>query len=276
MRHYFPIRVFCLKTLVVLLTAMLCATFVWGQDNPEALEEEYVIGAEDVLNITVWDNNDLTVNVRVKLDGYITYKYVGRVKASGLTASQLAKVLGERLADGYINDPHVIVQVATYKSKEIFIIGEVNRPGTYYLTKKTTIVEAISMAKGPTNNADSEVIIVRQAHNGNGENITVNLLKALEGDLSQNILVLEGDSVFLNKAKTFFIMGEVNKPGQYKLEKNTSVRKAISIAGGHTEKAALGRVKIIRIVEGAEQEREIELEETVEPLDTIVVPQSYF
>ena len=276
MRHCFSIRSFCLKTLVISLTAVLCASFAWGQGNPEALEEEYVIGAEDVLRITVWDNADLTGNVRVELDGYITYKYVGRVKASGLTTSQLAKVFGEKLADGYINDPQVTVQVATYRSKEIFIIGEVNRPGTYYLTKKTTIIEAISMAQGPTNNADSEVIIVRQAQNGKGENMTVNLLDALEGDLSQNIFVHDGDSIFLNKAKTFFIMGEVNRPGQYKLEKATSVRKAISIAGGHTERAALGRVKIIRIVEGNELEREVQLEEAVEPLDTIVVPQSYF
>ena len=258
------------------LTVVLCASFAWGQGNPEALEEEYVIGAEDVLKITVWDNDDLTGNVRVGLDGYINYKYVGRVKASGLTTSQLAKVFGEKLADGYINDPQVTVEVTIYRSKEIFIIGEVNQPGTYYLTKKTTIVEAISMAKGPTKNADSEVIIVRQARNGESENITVNLLNALEGDLSQHILVLDGDAIFLNKAKTFFIMGEVNKPGQYKLEKNTSVRKAISIAGGHTERAALGRVKVIRIVESEEQEREVQLEETVEPLDTIVVPQSYF
>ena len=71
-------------------------------------------------------------------------------------------------------------------------------------------------------------------------------------------------------------MGEVNKPGQYKLEKDTSVRKAISIAGGHTERAALGRVRVISVVEGKEQDREAELEEMVEPLDTIVVPQSYF
>ncbi len=276
MRHCFSIRSFCLKTLTLSLIAVLFASFAWGQGNPEALEEEYVIGAEDVLNITVWDNKDLTGNVRVELDGYITYKYVGRVKAFGLTTSQLAKVFGEKLADGYINDPQVTVQVATFRSKEIFIIGEVNRPGTYYLSKKTTIVEAISMAQGPTNDADSEVTIVRQAHNGQGENITVSLLNALEGDMSQNILVLDGDSIFINKAKTFFIMGEVNRPGQYKLEKDTSVRKAISIAGGHTERAALGRVKIIRDVEGEENESEVQLEEAVVARDTIVVPQSYF
>jgi polysaccharide export outer membrane protein len=166
--------------------------------------------------------------------------------------------------------------VATYRSKEIHIIGEVNRPGTYYLKKRTMIVEAISMAQGPTNGADPEVIIVRQVLNGEGENITVNLRRALEGDTSQNIEIREGDSIYLSKAKTFFIMGEVNRPGQFKLEKDTSIRKAISIAGGHTERAALNRVKVIRIVDKKEREQEVALDEIVQPQDTIVVPQSYF
>ncbi len=266
----------CLVTVFALMSVALCPATVRGQVDTETLEDEYVIGAEDVLRITVWDNDDLTVNVRVGLDGYIAYKYIGRVKASGLSTSELAGIIAEKLAEGYINDPQVNVQVATYRSKEIFIIGEVNRPGTYYLTKRTTIVEAISMAQGPKSDADSDVIIVRKGDKGKGRNITVNLRKALEGDLSQNIAVLDGDSIFLSKAKTFFILGEVHKPGQYKLEKDTSVRKAISIAGGHTERAALGRVKIIRIVEGEEQEMDVQLEEAVEPLDTIVVPQSYF
>ncbi len=276
MLHGTRIRGYCLATVFALISIALCSAIVWGQEDTETLEDEYVIGAEDVLRITVWDNADLTVNVRVGLDGYITYKYIGRVKASGLNSSELSGMIAEKLSEGYINDPQVNVQIATYRSKEIFIIGEVNRPGTYYLTKRTTIVEAISMAQGPKSDADSDVIIVRKEKVGKVKNITVNLRKALEGDLTQNIMVLDGDSIFLSKAKTFFIMGEVHKPGQYKLEKDTSVRKAISIAGGHTERAALGRVKIIRTIEREEVEREVKLEDTVEPLDTIVVPQSYF
>ncbi len=255
---------------------MFCASPSLTREPTGDDSKEYVVGAEDVLKITVWDNADLTGNVKVGLDGYLEYKFIGRIKASGLTTSQVAVVIRERLAQGYINDPQVTVQVATYRSKAIFIIGEVNRPGTYYLTKQTTIVEAISLAQGPTKDADSEVIIVRKGENGEGNNIIVDLRRALEGDLSQNIVIQESDSIFFSKAKTFFIMGEVHKPGQYKLEKETSVRRAISIAGGHTEKAALKRVKIIRIDDKGEQERQVKLDELVQPLDTLVVPQSYF
>ncbi|HEB02417.1 MAG TPA: periplasmic polysaccharide biosynthesis/export protein [Nitrospirae bacterium] len=270
------IRGLCLQVCVIAAAIMFCASPSLSRGTTGADSKEYVVGAEDVLNITVWDNEDLTGNVKVGLDGYLEYKFIGRIKASGLTTSQVAGVVSERLAQGYINDPQVTVHVATYRSKAIFIIGEVNRPGTYYLTKQTTIVEAISMAQGPTRDADPEVIIVRKGEKGEGNNIIVNLRRALEGDLSRNIVVQEGDSIFISKAKTFFIMGEVHKPGQYKLEKDTSVRRAISIAGGHTEKAALNRVKIIRIDDKGEQERQVKLDELVQPLDTLVVPQSYF
>jgi polysaccharide export outer membrane protein len=254
------------------MLVLLATGNVTGKDT----SEEYIIGPEDVLKITLWGDKDLTGPVRVNLDGTITYKFIGRLKASGMTTYELADIISKKLSEGYIVDPQVTVQVAKYVSKKIFIIGEVNRPGTYYLTKRTTIVEAVSMAQGPTNAADPEIIIVRQDEEGKGKSITVNLQEALEGDLTQNIFIEGGDSIYVSKAKTFFIMGEVHKPGQYMLDEDTTIRKAISIAGGHTERAALNRVKVVRYVEGEEEEREVELDEMVSPLDTIVVPQSYF
>ena len=246
------------------------------EQQAAASDKVYIIGPEDVLKITVWDHDDLTKSVTVDLDGYINYKFVGRVRVEGLSMNALAKKLETMLADGYIREPHVTVQVESYRSRKLFIIGEVHKPGTYYLTRRMTIVEAISMAQGPTAAADREITIVRKSDDGSSSNLLVNLQRALEGDTSQDIEVMPGDAIYISKAKTFFIMGEVHKPDQYKLEKDTTFRKALSIAGGHTEKAALGRIKVIRLVNGEKVEKEVELEEMVQPFDTIVVPQSYF
>ena len=274
---------------VLLLVLFLCTASSAAQGEPakEAVQD-YVIGPQDVLEIVVWNNKDLSGKTAVTLDGHINYQLIGKLKTAGLNTSELAVKITELLADGYLIDPQVTVRVLEYRSKKVFIVGEAMKPGTYYLTKKTTLVEAVSMAGGPTKEADREVIVVRpfadmpegnqetQSLGSQGKQIRVDLRSALEGDLSQNIFVENGDSIFIPKAKTFFIMGEVRKSGEYKLERGTTVRKAVSIAGGASEKAALGRIKVFRIIDGKDVESRIGLDELLLPNDTVTVPESIF
>ena len=274
---------------ILLLVLFLCTAALADQGGPatEAVQE-YVIGPQDVLEIVVWDNDDLSGKTAVALDGHINYQLIGKLKAAGLSPSELAVKVTELLADGYLIDPQVTVRVLEYRSRKVFILGEAVKPGTYYLTKKTTLIEAISMAGGHTKDADREVIVVRPDKNmpeGNpatrslgaqGRQIKVDLRSALEGDLSQNIYVENGDSIFVPKAKTFFIMGDVRNPGEYKLQRGTTVRKAVSLAGGATEKAALGRIKVVRVIDGKEVESRIGLDEPLLPNDTVMVPESFF
>jgi polysaccharide export outer membrane protein len=274
---------------ILLLVLSLCTVAFASQDGPATgVVQDYVIGPQDVLEIVVWDNEDLSGKAAVTLDGYINYQLIGKLKAAGLSPSKLAGKVTELLADGYLIDPQVTVRVIEYRSRKVFIVGEAVKPGTYYMTKKTTLVEAISMAGGHTKDADREVIVVRpdkdmtagdlasQSLGVQGRQIIVDLRSALEGDLSQNIYVENGDSIFIPKAKTFFIMGEVRSPGEYKLEKGTTVRKAISLAGGTTEKASLGRIKVVRVVDSKEVESSVGLDEPLMPNDTVMVPESFF
>ncbi len=282
---------------IPLIIASVLLTFALSLSVPDPASaggkasEDYVIGPQDVLKIVVWENEDLSGMVAVTLDGYINYHLIGKIKASGLTTGELADKITALLANGYIVNPQVTVEVVKYMSKKIFIIGEVKKPGTYYLTRKTTLVEAISMAGGTTDNADREVIIVRPdkhrksavnrakqplSQAEGGRQIKVDLRSAVEGDLTQNIFVHDGDSIFIPKAKSFFIMGEVKSPGRYKLEKGTTILKAISIAGGETEKAAKNRTKVIRNIKGEKFERKVSLDELVRSEDIIIVPESFF
>jgi polysaccharide export outer membrane protein len=279
---------FALVVFAVAFFFCVSTVFAANGGSVSGAATDYIIGPQDVLEITVWDNKDLSGRVSVSLEGYITYQLVGKVRAAGLSAGEVANKITLLLADGYIVNPQVAVEVVEYKSQKVFIIGEAVKSGTYYLTKETTIVEAISMAGGPTKDADREVIVVRPkmaaaggapaspVDPGEGEQIKADLRSALEGDLSQNIIVRSGDSIFIPKAKTFFIMGEVSNPGEYKLDRGTTVRKAISLSGGATDTASIGRTKVIRVVGDKEVESSIDLDEPVLPNDTIVVPESIF
>lgn len=265
------------------LCVLLLASFVFAEPDVT----DYVIGPEDVLEVIVWESDDLSGKAAVSLEGYINFHLIGKVRASGLNTGELSRKITELLAGGYIVNPQVTVRVMEYKSQKVFIIGEVQRPGTYYLTRKTSLVEAVAMAGGLSGDADREVLVVRPKRKGpdkaqpsspaeEGEQIRLDLSGALEGDLSQNVYLQSGDSVFVPRVKTFSIMGEVKSPGKYNLDKGTSVIKAISMAGGTTEKAAMGRTKVVRMSGDKIKETKVGMDETVQPNDIIIVPESFF
>ncbi|MDH5716855.1 MAG: SLBB domain-containing protein [Spirochaetia bacterium] len=260
---------------------MLFVFFELNAENIYKLNEEYKIGPQDVLEIKVWDNEDFGGKVVVSLTGFINYQFIGKIEVTGLTTGELAQKITDGLSDDYLINPQVTIEVVKYRSQKVSISGEIARPGTYYLTKKTSLVEIIAEAGGYTKEAGTEVIIVRNkdAENQNNKNqklIKVDIKKALEGDFNQNIYVENNDSIFIPIAKSFYIMGEVKRPGKYNLERDITILNAISLAGGETNKAAINRTKVIRLTGKTTTEKKIELNEIVNPNDIIIVPESFF
>jgi len=256
-------------------------SFLYGQTD-------YVLGPEDEISITVWDHPDLMRKERINLEGKISFPLIGELQVTGLSQLQLEKRLKDMLADGYIVDPQVSVQVTEYRSQKVFVIGEVNSPGAYPLTKRTLLVEAIAMAGGVKPEADNEVMIVRPKKNhvpttpllpdeaDPSELFKVNLRNVLEGEKSQNIEVLNLDTIFVPKIKVFYVTGEVKRPGQYTFMKGMTVLNAVSTAGGFTEKAAKKKAKTVREKEGKKVELNLPMDHLIEPGDTIVVPESFW
>lgn len=259
-------------------------------------DKDYVIGPEDVLKVTVWDNEDLTRTIQVSREGEFSFPLIGKVHADGLTILQLERELARSLSQGYLIDPHVTILIEEYKSKKVFVLGEVGGsgkgkgegPSTYPLTGRNTLLEVVSRAGGPTPEAGDQVLLIRPLNGQrklnptpleearDGEVITLDLRALEEGDIRQNIELQNGDTIIVPKAEFFFALGEVQKPGKYKLERDTTVLKAISLAGGLTEKAAPNRAKIIRDMEGAKRETRARLSDKVQPHDVIVIPESFF
>jgi polysaccharide export outer membrane protein len=247
---------------------------------PASPADDYVVGAEDVLKITVYNHPDLTTTERVSGEGKITLPLIGEIRVADMTTDKVAKEIASRLADGYIVDPNVSVFVVEFRSKKTIVMGQVNKPGIYMLSGNTTFLELLSLAGGLTKDAGDKAIIKRKPSGGekNEGLITIDLKRLIaQGETSLDISLMDGDSVYIAKAGVFYVTGEVRKPDSYKHEEGLTVLKAVTMAGGFTDKASSSRIRIIRKIE--EKEKVIERAGTDEPVlpdDIIIVPESFF
>lgn len=244
--------------------------------------QEYVIGEGDLLKIKVYDNPDLTTETRVSGEGKITFPLIGEVEVNGLTAMEIEKKIAGSLENGYIKKPQVAVFIVEYKSKKVTVLGEFTKPGLVELRGNATLMEVISSAGGITANAGDMLYIQRKIlKTGNDKKeditLTVYLTKLLEqGDVTANVPVLDGDSIYVPRAAFVYVNGEVKTPGAYKITKGLTVLRAITLAGGFTQKAWKGKTKIIRKSDKGEVTISGNMEDLVLSDDIVFVPESFF
>lgn len=265
-----------MKAIAILLLFLL---FALGSGPASAAETDYLVGDGDVLRITVYDHPDLTTTIRINSGGTILFPLVGALEVKGLTVDQVAEKIGRELSDGYVVNPQVSVFVEQFRSKKVTIIGQVTNPGLYELSGPTSLLELISKAGGLTREYGNNVTIHRKNALGQEEKpIVIDLKNVLEdGAAALDVPVRDGDNVVVAKAKVFYVTGEVSKPDAYKFEEGTTVIKAITMAGGFTNLAARGKIKVFRKIGGKEQVAEkVEMDMSILAEDVIVVPESFF
>lgn len=259
--------------------------------------QEYVIGSRDVLKVTVWSQDDLSKDYPVDIHGSIAFPLIGQVKAAGLTTAGLAARLHDLLEKDYLVDPQVLVSVKEYLSKRVHVLGEVERPGLFYLTGPTTLLEILSKAGGLSKTGAKQLTLVRLeprpagaaagASESDNQVLRLDVAKIQAGDPHENIFLQDEDTIFIPKGHEFFVIGEVKKPGSYPLDRRVDILEGITIAGGFTDKAAPGRVRVIRntpkgqevvsidmndVIKRGQREKAIALQEN----DVVVVPESFF
>jgi len=256
-------------------------------------QEGYRLGPEDEIEIRVWDHDDLTRKTRVGLDGNVSFPFVGEIRAQGLSLADLQKEIERRLGPKYIIDPRVSITVLEYKSRKFFVVGNVQKPGTYPLTKPIRVVEAISQAGGIASGTTSKplsgaVAVIIRAQLGEkldqpkmpdkipaSQKITVSLSGALAGDPKQNLEIKNGDTVYIPNL-IYYVTGEVKKPDHYPYEENLTVLMAVTTAGGFTDKASPRGTYIIRENSGLKEKVKAGMDDPIRAGDTIVVPESWF
>jgi polysaccharide export outer membrane protein len=263
-------------------------------NNPTA--QNYELGGYDVLNIMVYEEPDLSrENVPISAEGYISFPLIGRIKADGLTTSEIESLISRKLAEGqFLLDAHVSVNVSEYKSKHFMALGSVKEPGTYPLQARERVLDAISKAGGidfEQGGKQGMVIRTLNPDTAREKKIVIHidvpgLLKG--GDQVSNLLLVGKDLLYIPKAEHFYIIGQVQNPGsQLYLEKEITLVEAIIMAGGFTKIAARNRTRIIRMEDEVEKIIQVKvdaiteagkkgLDVLIKPGDVIVVPESYF
>ena len=206
----------------------------------EIRHEGYRLGPNDTLRIQVYGEDDLSLEAKVEGDGQITYPLLGILHVGGLTIHELQQDLTTRLAAGYLSKPKVTVTVARHRN--FYVGGEVKTPGGYPYEEGLTVHKAISLAGGFTEKADTRVITITHAHGSQVDILT----------LEPDAMVRPDDLVAVAQARKFYVNGEVRRAGDYPYERELTLHKAITKAGGFTDKASTSRAKVIRKIEGKE------------------------
>jgi polysaccharide export outer membrane protein len=262
-------------------TALFIALLTVSLQNSAPVQStknaNYVVGAQDVLNVTVFNEAPLSGRFRVENDGQFNYPFIGPLKAGGSTVSEIATLIRTKLADGYLRDPQVTVEVDQFRGQNVFVMGQVRSPGKYTLVGAVTLLEALAQAGSTTSDAGLEVLILHPKPAVAGPSISedptdtnvehVSLRELQAGNLSANVTVGDGDTIFVPKAQRFYVTGYVHNPGPYSFEPNLTVLQAISMAGGLTELGSSSRVRIVR----NKKEFDVKPTDVVHPEDTIIV-----
>jgi polysaccharide export outer membrane protein len=283
------------RSLVVVVALLCWPPVAAGQ------VDDYEIGPSDLLRIVVLGQTELSGEFSVETDGLMNFPLLGKVKAAGMTASDLQKKLTQLLSDGYFKRPQVSVLVKEYRSQRVFVTGEVDRAGPYALKSDRSLFALLSDLGNLNADASREVVVTRPARKPGPprlaevlpetvisrsdpapepvptpEVIRVSLRDLQAGGSEKNIILRSGDTVTIPRAAQVYVQGHVARPGPYRYIEGTSILQLLNQAGGVTERGAAGRAKIVRIVNGKKEETKAELTDLVQPEDMVVVPERFF
>jgi len=190
-----------LVLVLALLLVGACSTPVTTSPAPVVdLEQQLyyaaTLGPGDIFEVRVYQDKDLSGKYRVAPDGSIDFPLVGRVHVDGKTPSEVADLLRAALGEGYLKNPSITVFVLQYNSKKVFVLGQVNKPGTYPFEDDMNVVQAITIASGFNVHADENGTIVTRLENGTEQRYQVQVDKISKG-LAPNFTLKPGDIVFV-------------------------------------------------------------------------------
>jgi len=221
------------------------------QAKPEAVSSaaparELMIGAGDLLEVSLYGMPDFKTDVRVSSGGEISLPMLGTVSVRGLSVEQGATLIERNLSEkGIFNDPHITVFVKEYATQGISVLGEVQKPGIYPLLGERNLYDAISSAGGTTPKAGRFVMVTRR--NDPQHPLQVPLLSGADS-MKNNVTVEPGDTIVVSKAGVVYVVGDVHQPGGFVMENGNdiTVLKAIALAQGTNPNAKLDGARVIR------------------------------
>ena len=273
----FPALIPVRTALQWLASLAAAALFVFAMQAGAASRE--TLGAGDTIRVTVFQNPDLTTEVRISERGTIVFPLIGEIALGGQTPQGAGARIAAQLKQGnFMKDPQVSVSVLQVRSRQVSVLGNVVRPGRYALDDTNlTLTDILALAGGISpGGADTVTVVTNRS--GKEKKLEINVSEMIaKGDMSANFEIQNGDMIFVQRAPVFYIYGEVQHAGAYRLEPEMVVMHALSVGGGLTPRGSeRGLVIHRRMPDGAVRKIEAKLFEPVRPDDVIYVRESLF
>ena len=283
----FTQRVMDEKTMRFLLQILLVMfAFVQGasaQPAPQTAaappRAETILGVGDVVRISVYQNPDLTVEARISENGQINFPLIGNVLIGGSTIGVAEQKIAKLLRDGgFVLRPQVTVQVTTIRSNQISILGQVTKPGRYPIDIVGSRVSEMVAAAGGVLPTGADVVTLVGNRNGNPVKIDIDLPAILQaGKAELDMTVENGDIIYVDRAPTAYIYGEVQRPGALRVERGLTLLQALAQSGGLTPRGTERGMKVHRRdSSGVVKIMDIRMNDLVERDDVIYVKESLF
>ena len=259
----------------LLLAGLFAATVVSAQ----SAANDYPLGAGDVVRVQVFQNLDMTTEARISEAGEISLPLIGAVKVGGLTPGESEKLIAARLRDGgFMQRAQVTVNVQQFRSQQVSVLGSVGRPGRYPLEQRGVRLTEMLATAGGILPAGSDTLILIRREGGKSTRTMIDLPSLYLNDRPDlDIEVRGGDSIYVHRASVIYVFGQVQRPGQFTLERDMNVRQALAKAGGFTMRARESKVLVQRTGrDGKASESELGLDDAVLADDQIYVRESLF
>jgi polysaccharide export outer membrane protein len=262
-----------------LVLVMCIGTGVQFATEANAESNDFPLGAGDMVKITVFRNSDLTTETRVTEAGAITFPLIGHVPVAGASTTEVEERIRDRLKSGnYIAEPQVNVTVLQFRSAQIAVLGQVNKPGRYPLEGTPhKITDLLAIAGGVTNQAADAITLVTW-RDGREQHVDIDLPTMFtRKNMNDDIKLSSGDVIFVPRAPVFYIYGEVQRAGQYRLERDMTVLQTLAAGGGLTPRATQRGIRVHRrSADGKILEVIPSLTDVVRADDVIYVRESIF
>ena len=270
----------CQRLLLALLWTV-CLALCSGQALAAGSDpgSNYRLASGDAIRVAVYQNPDMTLETRVSEDGSINYPLVGVIALGGLDIGSAEAKIAKALKDGgFIKQPQVNISLLTIRGNKISVLGQVNRPGSYPLETFNTRISQMLAEAGGLAPGGADSIIVTGARDGKPFRREIDIDTLYRKDLTdEDIPVAGGDTVYVPRAPTFYIYGEVAHPGSFRIERNMTMRQALAAGGGLTARGTEHFLRVVRRnAQGVPEKKSADLNDLVSPDDVIYVNESLF
>jgi polysaccharide biosynthesis/export protein len=254
------------------------AALVLGLVMVSGFAEEVNLGAGDVIKIAVYGNPDLALETRVSEAGTITFPLIGTVDVGGLSVSAAEKKIASQLeSGGFLRKAQVNIIVTTLQSHLVSVLGQVNRPGRYPLEGKRTLMDMLALAGGMSADGGDTINLIRK-HDGKVTKDVVDIVDMVRsGNMKLDLEVAANDVIYVERAPRFYIYGEVQRPGTFRLERTMTVLQALAVGGGLTARGT-ERGLVVKRREANGQVRTIDAkqDDLLQVDDVVYVRESLF